>query len=137
MSKNKKITNNIARKQTIDENIYKSEIELLRKKYQELEGENKQNKEKLSDMEKINQALEEKISNNESSFCKFLININFLKVWVYFWSKNFKRADFFYLVHFKLDLNILHLKKVLILSLVLVEESSKEPLFNFYISSLI
>ena len=92
MSKNKKITNNIARKQTIDENIYKSEIELLRKKYQELEGENKQNKEKLSDMEKINQALEEKISNNESSFCKFFININFLKV--YFWYKNFKRAAF-------------------------------------------
>jgi hypothetical protein len=46
MSKNKKTTNNIARKQIIDENIYKSEIELLRKKYQELEEENKQNKEK-------------------------------------------------------------------------------------------
>ena len=95
MSKNKKTTNNIARKQTIDENIYKSEIELLRKKYQELEGENKQNKEKLSDIEKINQALEEKISNYESSFCKCFINIIFLKVWVYFWYKNFKRAAFF------------------------------------------
>jgi hypothetical protein len=77
MSKNKKITNNIAWKQTIDENIYKSEIELLRKKYQVLEGANKQNKEKLSEMEKINQALEEKISNYESSFCKFFINFNF------------------------------------------------------------
>ena len=94
MSKNKKITNNIARKQTIDENIYKSEIELLRKKYQELEGENKQNKEKLSDMEKINQALEEKISNNESSFCKFFININF-DVPIYFTYKSLKEPLYF------------------------------------------